>query len=140
MLFQQMSGINGVQCYTVDIFKAAGPHIDPNLATIIVGIVQVFFVFISMILVDRIGRKVLLITSDIVMAVSLIVLGFYFYLKDSWNEEEIHFWAWLPLVSLISFVIAYSVGVGPLPWLLLSELIPPHVKGNIFNTAFIKDT
>jgi SP family facilitated glucose transporter-like MFS transporter 8 len=131
MLCQQLSGINAVQSYTVEIFQSAGPHVDPNVATIVIGIVQVVFVLVSMLIVsrNRIGRRVLLIAADVVMAVGLASVGIFFYLKDSWTEDKAQSMAWLPLVSLTSYVIAYSVAVGPLPWLLVSELIPPHARG-----------
>jgi len=79
-------------------------------------------------LVDRIGRKSILLASDIIMAISLAALGFYFYLKEQ-HHEIISQLGWVPLACLISYIVAYSGGAGPIPWIFLAELIPPHVKG-----------
>ncbi|KAF0297007.1 Facilitated trehalose transporter Tret1 [Amphibalanus amphitrite] len=128
MLFQQLSGVNAVIFYTVDIFSDSGSSIDSDLATIIVGIVQMLSTFAGVVLVDRLGRKVLLIISDAIMGVCLLALGVFFYIKfdGSGNVENI---GWLPLVSLMLFIFAFSVGFGPIPWLMMGELCAPEVKG-----------
>ncbi|MCL4137268.1 UNVERIFIED_CONTAM: hypothetical protein GTU68_020120, partial [Idotea baltica] len=79
MLVQQLSGINAVIFYTVDIFKLSGSKIDGNLSTIIVGIVNFMSTFLANILIDKLGRKILLYISDVAMIVSLFSLGSYFY-------------------------------------------------------------
>lgn len=63
MFFQQFSGINTVMFYTVDIFKSTHSSIDPHVSTIIVGAVQVAATAVSVLLMDRLGRKVLLIVA-----------------------------------------------------------------------------
>jgi len=125
ILFQQTSGVNAVQSYTVKIFQAASPNLDANLATIIIGVVQVVFVFLSMLLVDRVGRKILLILSFVIMAISLATLGTFFYLEQSTDHS------WIPLAAVICFVIAYAFGVGPLPWVIFGEIISPNSKGKV---------
>ena len=128
MFFQQLGGINAVCFYTVDILRAANPHFDDNVASIIIGVVQVLFVLFSMFLVDRIGRKIFLVTSNVIMALSLTALGLFFYLKQQVDEtdgngggsgggdnddtQSTSSMAFVPLVSLISFIIAYSAGAG----------------------------
>ncbi|XP_037091793.1 facilitated trehalose transporter Tret1-like [Pollicipes pollicipes] len=126
MLLQQLSGINAVIFYTTDIFKDAGSSIDPNLATIIVGLVQCLSTFAGVVLVDRLGRKVLLILSDVIMGVCLLALGIYFYLSSHDNADNL---GWLPLASLMIYIFAFSVGFGPIPWLMMGELFAPEVKG-----------
>jgi len=126
MLFQQLSGINAVIFYTVDIFESAGSSLDSNVSSIIVGVVQVAATLLSVFVVDRLGRRVLLLVSDVVMCISLVLLGLFFKLDDGGNADNI---GWLPLVSLITFVIAFSIGFGPLPWMMLGELLPPKIKG-----------
>ena len=123
MFFQQLGGINAVCFYTVDILRAANPHFDANVASIIIGTVQVLFVLFSMFLVDRVGRKIFLVTSNVIMALSLTALGLFFYLKDAETDDDdvagndgntptTSSLAFVPLVSLISFIIAYSAGAG----------------------------
>lgn len=83
MTFQRLSGVSAVVYYTVDIFRGAGTSIPPTTATIIVGVVSVIASATSACLVDRLGRRFLLILSDSVMAVSLAVMGIYFAYKES---------------------------------------------------------
>lgn len=132
MLLQQLSGINAVIFYATDIFKDAGSTIDPNIATIIVGVVQMLSTFAGVVLVDRLGRKMLLLLSDAIMAVCLLALGVYFYLKSVDNADDL---GWLPLVSLMLYIFAFSVGFGPIPWLMMGELFAPEVKGTASGVA-----
>ncbi|KAF0301002.1 Facilitated trehalose transporter Tret1 [Amphibalanus amphitrite] len=126
MLLQQLSGVNAVIFYTVNIFEDAGSSIDSDLATIIVGLVQSVSTFAAVVLVDRLGRKVLLLLSDGVMAVCLLALGVYFYMESAGTADDL---GWLPLVSLMLYIFAFSIGLGPIPWLMMSELFAPEVKG-----------
>ncbi|XP_043237113.1 facilitated trehalose transporter Tret1-like [Amphibalanus amphitrite] len=125
MLLQQLSGINAVLFYTTGIFEDAGSSVAPELATIVVGLVIVLSTLVSVVLVDRLGRKVLLLTSDALMAVCLLALGVFFHLKDSGSADSL---GWLPLASLMLYVFAFSIGFGPIPWLMMSELFAPEVK------------
>lgn len=126
MFLQQFGGINVVLFYSVDVFQSAGSDLDANVSSIIIATVQVVFCFVSTLLVDRAGRKILVVISDLGMALSLTALGVFFYLKSEGKDEGL---GWLPLVSLIAYIITYNLGLGPLPWLLMSELVPSHVKG-----------
>ena len=81
MFFQQMSGINAVIFYTVSIFRMAGSTVDDNLAAIIVGVVNFGSTFVATLLIDRLGRKVLLYTSGVTMAITLCGLATFFYAK-----------------------------------------------------------
>ncbi|XP_063703886.1 facilitated trehalose transporter Tret1-like [Culicoides brevitarsis] len=128
MFFQQMSGINAVIFYQTRIFKASGSSIDPQLSTIIVGIIQVVATFISSIIVDKLGRRLLLLLSIVLMGICLAGLGIFFNLKDNEDAvvESLH---WLPVTSLCIFIIAFSLGFGPVPWLMAGELFAPDIKG-----------
>ncbi|CAM6031837.1 unnamed protein product, partial [Sphagnum compactum] len=104
MFFQQMSGINAVIFYTTSIFKDAGSTIDESLCTIIVGVVNFIAVFIATVLIDRLGRKVLLYISDAAMIITLATLGAFFYLKSA--GQDVSNIGWLPLASFVIFVLA----------------------------------
>ncbi|OXA62593.1 Facilitated trehalose transporter Tret1 [Folsomia candida] len=110
MIFQQFGGINAVIFFTVDIFKASGSDINPNVASIIVGSVQVVCVIVSTLLVDRMGRKVLMFISETGMAVSLAALGVFFYLKHDNHDQTPENLGWLPLLSMILYIITYNLG------------------------------
>ncbi|XP_043269296.1 uncharacterized protein [Venturia canescens] len=126
MAFQQLSGINAVIFYTVTIFEAAGSDMDPDLAAIIVALVQAVMAGVAALIVDRAGRKPLLIFSSFTMAVSLVALGVYFKIQA--NGSDVSNLGWLPLSSLVIFMIAFSVGLGPIPWMLMGELFTSETK------------
>jgi SP family facilitated glucose transporter-like MFS transporter 8 len=126
MIFRQFSGINAVIFYTVDIFREAGSALSPSLATIIVGVFQVVAACISSLLVERIGRRPLLLFSDVSMAVCHIVLAVYFYVKQT--DGDVRTFGWLPLLCVSTFICVFSLGFGPLPWVMMAELMPNGCK------------
>jgi facilitated trehalose transporter len=113
----------------VDIFEASGSDLDANVASIIVGAVQVVCVVISTLLVERAGRKILMVISEIGMTFSLVALGVFFYLKSENNNVAPEGLGWLPIVSMILYIVTYNLGCASLPWTLMGELVPGHVKG-----------
>lgn len=97
--------------YTVEIFQSSGSNIDPNLSAVIVGLVLMISVIVSILLIDRVGRKILLIVSSIGMSLALFGLGLFFYFKtETENETTIDSFNWLPLASLMLFVSAFNFG------------------------------
>jgi len=129
MLGQQFSGMNAVIFNVVDIFNAAGSKISPNTESIIVAVVQVVATCISAAVMDRLGRRVLLNISAALMVVSISSLGAYFYILDYLHDTELaKTIQLLPVASLSTFVFGFSVGFGPIPWLMMSELFSPEVK------------
>lgn len=121
MFFQQVSGINAVIFYTTAIFDAANTGIKAEIATIIIGVMQVVATFVSTMIVDRAGRRILLLISDAVMALCTLVLGIYFYMQND-NADSVANLGWLPILSLAVFIICFSLGLGPVPWLMMGEL------------------
>lgn len=124
--FQQLSGINAVLFYTQPIFKASGSSLDPAISSIIIGGVQFSTSFLTPLVADRLGRKPLLYVSAMGMLLSEVPLGLYFYMKaDGQNVDAI---SWLPVVSLVAYIITYNFGFGPLPWAVMGEIFPSNVK------------
>lgn len=127
MFFQQFSGINAVIFYTVPIFQSAGSTMDPAICGIVVGVVQVLMTFVSSVLIDKAGRRVLLLQSSFIMGSCLVVLGVYFKLQA--DKADVSGIGWLPLASVVMFIISFSLGFGPIPWMMMGELCAPDVKG-----------
>lgn len=75
----------------------------------------------------------LLLISSGFMCLCTLLLGVFFYLKD--NGEDVSAITWLPLVSLCVFMITFSIGFGPIPWMILGELFPPAIKGTASSIA-----
>ncbi|EDS41795.1 sugar transporter [Culex quinquefasciatus] len=128
---QQLSGIDAVIFFTVEIFRSAGSSMDGHLATIIVGAVQVASNFSSLFVVDRAGRKPLLITSGVIMSLAMASMGGAFHLNSIGNTC----FGYLPLVSLIIFMIGFSVGFGCIPFLLMGELFPTAQRSLLSSLA-----
>lgn len=125
--FQQLSGINVVLFYSQSIFQKTGSSLDSAIATIIVGTVQVLASGCTPLIVDRLGRRIILLVSAGGMAIALGAMGLYF-LFDIQQASFVGSIGWLPILSLIVFVSVYCVGFGPLPWAVLGEMFPSNVK------------
>lgn len=124
--FFQFTGINAVLQYTTTIFIEAGINLEPGIASILVVSSQIVGTSFSTILVDKYGRRVLLVVSTVSMALTHISIGTYFYLKSSGVSVE-HL-SWLPIVSLSLFEVAFGCGIGPVSYVLLGELFTPSAK------------
>lgn len=137
MLFQQLSGINAVIFNTSQIFSDAGATIPATISTIIIGVIQVIATFISSLVVDKLGRRILLLLSALVMCVCSTALGVYFFLQQTHgpNADIVQAISWLPLVSLSVFIVAFSLGFGPIPWMMAGELCKIDIKAFVGSTA-----
>lgn len=128
MFFQQLSGINAVIFYSTTIFTDAKINIEPSTCTIIIGVIQVIATFVATMTVDRLGRKKLLIISGLLMATCTLTLGVFYAVKQVDPDKVVGF-GWISLISLCVFIIAFSLGYGPVPWNLIGELFSSDVKG-----------
>lgn len=116
MFFQQFSGINAVIFYAIQIFKNSGSSIDDNLSAIIIGLVNLAATLLSTALVDRVGRKILIYASNSIMVLTLACFGTYLYYINKHADTSNA--GWLPLPCLMIYVIGFSLGMGPIPWLM----------------------
>lgn len=133
MFFQQLSGVNAVMFYSSDIFEQAGSSMDSSASVIVVGAIQVIAVFGSTLIVDKLGRRILLLSSIIAMFVTAFLLAVYFYLVSVHVDTKS--FEWLPLVSVCVFIILFSLGFGPIPWMMMGEIFAPEVKGVAASSA-----
>ncbi|XP_069694794.1 facilitated trehalose transporter Tret1-like [Periplaneta americana] len=133
MIFRQLCGEYAVLAYTVEMFSVSGSFLNPYTCTIIVGAIQVIAAYIPYYIVDRVGRRILLIVSGAGMGVSLLALVIRFYLVD--KGVEISLMGWVPLIAVNIYTIAYCVGFGPLPWFMMPELLNNDAKGWVSSLA-----
>ncbi|EYU45171.1 hypothetical protein MIMGU_mgv1a004641mg [Erythranthe guttata] len=130
LVLQQLSGTNGVIFYSTTIFESAGIS-SSNAATFGVGAIQVIATAVSTWLVDKTGRRILLIVSSSGMSVSLLLVAVSFFVKGMVDEDS----SWygilgiLSVVGVVCLIISFSLGMGPIPWLIMSEILPPKIKG-----------
>ncbi|WP_252896985.1 sugar porter family MFS transporter [Metallosphaera hakonensis] len=123
-IFQQVTGINTVIYYAPTILQLAGfsSASVSILGTVGIGIVNVIMTVIALSLIDKLGRRPLLIASLSGMTVTLFLLG-YFFLIGSKSLSTV------ALLSLIGYVAFFAIGLGPVFWLLISEIFPLSVRG-----------
>lgn len=133
MFFQQMSGINAVIFYSSQIFATAGYADDPKTPTLVIGAVLVAGTVVSCVLVDRAGRRILLLVSSAAMTISITALGIHYYLTQRHDYSD--GLSWLSLTSVLIYVVFFSLGWGPIPWIIISEIVPTRVRGLVNGSA-----
>ncbi|KAA0716368.1 Solute carrier family 2, facilitated glucose transporter member 8 [Triplophysa tibetana] len=141
MVFQQFTGINAIMFYAETIFEQA--HFkSSDVATVIVAATQVVFTAVAAFVMDRAGRKALLILSGVTMCVSEAVFGVYFKLTVMKHDNSTLLsavtdvpqtpqtdLAWLAVGSMGLFITGFALGWGPTPWLIMSEIFPTRARG-----------
>lgn len=124
--FANLSGIDAILYYAPTIFAEVGfdGTYGPILATVGIGTVNVIATIIAMALIDRLGRRPLLIGGLLPMAVSLLVLAGALEVGQGaeWSNT-------VAVTCLGIFVLAFGVSLGPLPYVLMSELFPLALRG-----------
>lgn len=142
-ILQQFTGINAVLYYGADIFEQAlgfGKD-DVLLQQILLATVNLLFTFIAMFTVDKLGRKPLLIIGGVGMLVGFLMMGFTLYLSDYSGLNS----AGLPtissaeglicLVGILLFIGSFAMSMGPIVWVLLSEMFPNSIRSTAMAIA-----
>lgn len=133
---QQFCGQLAVVSYTTEIFLNTASSLDANISVIILGVIQAISSVVMSSIVDRTGRKPLLLLSTIGLAVSTLVLGIYFYLNSNTGIDLTYF-DWIPIVCLIVYLSLFSIALGVLPFTIMGEIFPPNVKGLASSSALL---
>ncbi len=136
MFFQQFSGINAAVFYSSSIFTEAGfPDNQVEIiSAVAVGITQIVATSISVLLVDRLGRRVLLLLSSAGMFSSSLILAIFFYLREQnceGGDSSVYckHIGYVAIAGVVVFIASFSIGWGPIPWTSMSELLPNRVRG-----------
>lgn len=124
--FQQFSGVNAILFYAQTIFKEAGTTLDPEICSIIIGCTQFATSFLTPLVIEKLGRKILLLISAVGMTISEVPLGVYCYLKD--DDKDVSSISFLPILCLIAYIITYNMAFSSIPWAMMGELFPANVK------------
>ncbi len=129
-VLQQITGINTVIYYAPKIFETAGISSATGaiLATLGIGIINVLVTLLATWILDKAGRRILLIIGIGGMAVSLATLSTGYYLQPE-SLSSIAFF------SLIAYVAFFAIGLGPVTWVVLSEIYPLKVRGKAMTLA-----
>ena len=124
-VFQQFVGINTVIYYAPTIIKSTGlADVASILATVGIGIVNVLMTVVAILVIDRIGRKPLLLIGLAGMFVSLGIIGAAFAFSGLSGIIS-----WVTLVGLMLYIASFAVSFGPVLWVMLPEIFPLDVRG-----------
>ncbi|XP_077233298.1 polyol transporter 5-like isoform X2 [Tasmannia lanceolata] len=128
--FQQASGIDAVVYYSPRIFEKAGitKKTDRLGATVAVGCSKMFCVLIATFLLDKIGRRPLLLTSTAGMVLSLVLLASGLTIIDHNPEKKIIWAIAVCIATVLTFVGSFSMGLGPIAWVYSSEIFPLRLR------------
>ncbi|MEN6464334.1 MAG: sugar porter family MFS transporter [Syntrophaceae bacterium] len=127
MFFQQATGINTIIYYAPTIFQMAGFDSETAAigATAAVGAVNVVMTIVSLFLIDRWGRRPLLLMGLLGMVASLVVVGLVFSFGESLGEGL----KWAAVAGIFVYIAAFALSLGPIAWLLISEIYPLGIRG-----------
>lgn len=123
----QLSGIDVLLFYMEELLAKVGTKISPSDGTIIMGVVQVATSCVTPMVVDRLGRKLLMWTTSLGLTIFLTLIGVY-ALLDNYYKYDVTSVTFLPLLCLIVYMILFTLGVGPVPWILVAEMFPLKTK------------
>lgn len=119
-MFQQWCGTNVIFNYAQEIFQSAGYDVDNTFINIVVtGIANLVFTFVAIYTVDRLGRRVLMLLGAGGLAGIYAILGLCYYLEVS---------GVLMVVLVVMAIACYAMSLGPVTWVLLSEIFPNKVR------------
>jgi MFS family permease len=131
-IFQQFFGINVVMYYGPFIFEKAGFQSASSdiLLTFYLGVVNTLLTIITGLIIDRFGRRRLLILGSVIAGCSLFTLSALFHIgiHYPWQGTAM-------LISMITFIIGYCISVGSLFWLIISEIFPLSIRGQAMSIA-----
>ncbi|XP_048001423.1 uncharacterized protein LOC125238193 [Leguminivora glycinivorella] len=127
--FQVSGGALAVVFFATTIFKNAQSSVDPSVGTIILGLTELCGVMMTPSLIERCGRRVLLLVSTGSCSLAMGLLGTYFYLEVK-EVSIISSIRWLPLVLLVICLFAFNIGLGIVPNTLTGEMYSPALRGS----------
>ena len=128
--FQQITGINTVIFYAPKIFQTTGLTSTSGaiLATIGIGIINVITTIFATWILDKVGRRRLLLIGVLGMAISLGFLATAFFFHSAMIEK-------IAIISLMAYVASFAIGLGPVSWVVISEIFPMKVRGKAMTVA-----
>jgi len=128
-VLQQVTGINVFLYFGTEIFKKMGAGTNAALLqTIVVGIVNLTFTILAIWTVDRIGRRPLMMVGSAGMGISLVAMGLAGYMQ--WTG------LWM-LLFILGYIACFALSVGPVTWVILSEIFPTRIRGRAMAIATV---
>jgi sugar porter (SP) family MFS transporter len=133
-VFQQITGINTVIYYAPSLLQGAGLGNNASLlANVVNGVVNVGMTIVAIRLLDRTGRRPLLLSGTAGMAVGMLITAFAFL-----GGDQLHGWtAYLGIAGLLVYTGSFAIGLGPVFWLMIAEIYPLRIRGQAMSVATI---
>jgi SP family facilitated glucose transporter-like MFS transporter 8 len=129
IVVQQFGGIMAILSNAQDVFDIVpGSSLSSSESAMVVGGIQVLASVGTSSLVDRLGRRPLLLASTLGCASSLTIMGAYQYVHLR-TDVDTAAYDWLPLACVVVFLVAYCLGIGPLPIAMMGEMFPSNIRG-----------
>lgn len=129
MIFNQFSGCFMMLNYAATIFHDAGSSLTPNMSAIILAVMQIAGSCVSYILIDKIGRKILLFISMTGITLGLTVCGLFSYFSIETNYDVSAF-AIIPVISLSFVIFMACIGILSIPYVICAEIIPTKLRSH----------
>lgn len=131
MVAQQATGINAVVFFASSILDAGGEGTDSSSSSVLLGIVNFLGTFVGIFAIIKYKRRSLLKASTVVLVVSLLTLSLFFWAQEAGGHittvaKTLYV---VPIIALLAYMIGFSVGWGPIPWVFMVEGIPSLVRG-----------
>jgi sugar porter (SP) family MFS transporter len=124
-IFQQIVGINTIIYYAPTILSFTGSSASSAIGqTVAIGVTNLVFTIVAILLLDRLGRRVFLIAGTVGLTVALVVLGAFFASGTLQANASA-----LALIALVVYIASFAVGLGPVFWLMISEIFPLEIRG-----------
>ncbi|XP_069983517.1 facilitated trehalose transporter Tret1 [Penaeus vannamei] len=121
LILRELAGGLPIFTYSVYMIRDAGVQLDAFFCTVFIGVARLASTCVSACISDVVGRRPLLVASTLVCAVSEGVAGTFLTLEAEGPT-------WVPLASVIVFAIGYGLGLGPISWVYIGELLPTPVR------------
>lgn len=138
-VFQQFVGINVIFYYSTSLWQSVGFDESNAFAiSVATSVTNVLVTLVAIFLVDRVGRKPILLTGSVLMAVSLALMAVSFVFSVTDAEGAVTLpapWGPIALVAANVFVIGFGASWGPLVWVLLGEIFPSRIRGKALGVA-----
>ncbi|KAG8272049.1 hypothetical protein J6590_050954 [Homalodisca vitripennis] len=128
LVSQQLCGVSIVFLYLEQIFQMTGTNISSSTCSTVVGFILVISGGISPLAVKYFGYKKPLLVSTSGMALGMGNLGAYLAMK--FYGVNVTSFNWLPLLSVVVYIVSFNIGIANIPWALAGELLPKNVKSN----------
>lgn len=134
-MLQQFSGINTIIYYAPTIIKSTGLENSASiLATVGIGVVNVAFTLVAIWLIDKLGRKKLLLGGLTGMTLGTIILGLGFVLPSLSGIVS-----WITLGGMFLYIASFAASFGPIVWVMLPEIFPLHVRGSAVGVSSLSN-